>query len=143
MLRGNTMCIRSWAVEPATARATGYECANGRTAFSQEGGCDTHKLLDILRLILMASILPLGLSMRPRNPVLNAAPRVHFPLARLALCLDCDACFEIGFEQCPACGSRTWSSLSRFIALQGEDLEPALLATRSTEISREPFSSVA
>ena len=79
-----------------------------------------------------------------RNPVLNAAPRVHFPLARLALCLDCDACFEIGFEQCPACGSRTWSSLSRFIALQGEDLgQSALLPTRSTEISREPFSSVA
>jgi hypothetical protein len=81
--------------------------------------------------------------MRHRNPVLNAAPRVHFPLARLALCLDCDACFEIGLEQCPACGSRTWSSLSRFIALQGQDLEPALLPTRSTEISHEPLSSVA
>ena len=82
--------------------------------------------------------------MRPRNPILNAAPRVHFPLARLALCLDCDACFEIGLEQCPACGSRTWSSLSRFIGFQGEDLgQPALVRTRSTETGREPLSNVA
>jgi hypothetical protein len=33
----------------------------------------------------------------------------------LALCLDCEACFEIGADQCPACGSQTWSPLSRFI----------------------------
>jgi hypothetical protein len=41
--------------------------------------------------------------------------RSYLPLARLALCLDCEVCFEIGPDQCPACGSETWSPLSRFI----------------------------
>jgi hypothetical protein len=43
------------------------------------------------------------------------APRAHLPLRQLALCLDCDECFEIGFPTCPACGSATWTSLSRFL----------------------------
>jgi hypothetical protein len=43
------------------------------------------------------------------------APRVHFPLRRLALCLDCDECFEIGSPNCPACGSETAASLARFL----------------------------
>jgi hypothetical protein len=42
-------------------------------------------------------------------------PRLYTPLARLALCADCEVCFEIGPDQCPACGSDTWSPLSRFI----------------------------
>src|SRR5256885_13221194 len=42
-------------------------------------------------------------------------PRVHLPLRRLALCLDCDEGFEIGSGTCPACGSATWTSLSRFL----------------------------
>jgi len=42
-------------------------------------------------------------------------PRVHLPLRRLALCLDCDEGFEIGSGTCPACGSETWTSLSRFL----------------------------
>jgi hypothetical protein len=42
-------------------------------------------------------------------------PRVYIPLTRLALCADCEVCFEIGPDQCPACGSDTWSPLSRFI----------------------------
>jgi hypothetical protein len=46
---------------------------------------------------------------------LTATTRYHLPLARLALCLDCEVCFEIGPEKCPACGSQTWSPLSRFI----------------------------
>ena len=29
--------------------------------------------------------------------------------------MDCEECFEIGPDHCPACGSRTWSPLSRFI----------------------------
>jgi hypothetical protein len=62
----------------------------------------------------MALALPLVAVMRSLDPVLNANPRVHVPLARLALCLDCDACFEMGLDHCPACGSRTWSPLSRF-----------------------------
>ena len=44
----------------------------------------------------------------------------HLPLRRLALCLDCDECFELGAPTCPACGSRTWSPLARFIDLLSE-----------------------
>jgi hypothetical protein len=44
-----------------------------------------------------------------------ATPRLYTPLARLALCVDCEVCFEIGPDQCPGCGSDTWSPLSRFI----------------------------
>jgi hypothetical protein len=47
--------------------------------------------------------------------LLQTTLRLFFPLARLALCLDCEVCFEIGPEKCPACGSATWSPLSRFI----------------------------
>ncbi|HET7342283.1 MAG TPA: hypothetical protein VFL90_12550 [Methylomirabilota bacterium] len=52
--------------------------------------------------------------MRSRAQLTDTA-RSYFPLARLALCLACDVCFEIGPETCPACGSETWSPLSRFI----------------------------
>jgi len=52
--------------------------------------------------------------MRTRAQLVNI-PRLHIPLARLALCVDCEVCFEIGPDQCPACGSKTWSPLSRFI----------------------------
>jgi hypothetical protein len=44
-------------------------------------------------------------------------PRLHLPLRRLALCLDCDECFEIGYDVCPACGSKTWTSLARFLEI--------------------------
>lgn len=43
------------------------------------------------------------------------ASRVHLPLMRLGMCLDCEACFEIGVEACPACGSKTWMPLARFM----------------------------
>jgi hypothetical protein len=39
----------------------------------------------------------------------------HLPLRRLALCLDCEACFEIGTSSCPACGGDTWVLLSKFL----------------------------
>jgi hypothetical protein len=51
--------------------------------------------------------------MRSRLQLTTA--RVYFPLARLALCADCEVCFEIGFDACPACGGRSWSPLSRLI----------------------------
>ena len=41
--------------------------------------------------------------------------RVHLPLMRLGMCLDCEACFEIGVTACPACGSKTWTPLARFL----------------------------
>jgi hypothetical protein len=44
------------------------------------------------------------------------AGKVHLPLRQLALCLDCDECFEISSPTCPACGSATWTSLARFLA---------------------------
>ncbi len=40
---------------------------------------------------------------------------LHLPLRRLALCLDCEACFEIGTSSCPACGGDTWVLLSKFL----------------------------
>ena len=45
------------------------------------------------------------------------APGTHLPLGRLALCLDCDECFEIGYSMCPACGSETWTPLARFLEI--------------------------
>lgn len=51
---------------------------------------------------------------------LTVTPRAYFPLARLALCLDCEVCFEIGPEKCPGCGSAVWSALSRFIGDQSD-----------------------
>ena len=41
---------------------------------------------------------------------------VHLPLRQVALCLDCDECFGISSPTCPACGSTTWTLLSRFLA---------------------------
>jgi hypothetical protein len=49
------------------------------------------------------------------SQVRRLAPRVHFPLRQLALCLDCDECFGLGLETCPGCGSATSTSLSRFL----------------------------
>jgi hypothetical protein len=42
--------------------------------------------------------------------------KAHLPLRHLALCLDCDECFEISSPTCPACGSATSTMLSRFLA---------------------------
>ncbi len=36
-------------------------------------------------------------------------------LRRLTLCLDCEACFEIGPSSCPACSGRTWVPLARYL----------------------------
>ena len=49
-----------------------------------------------------------------------SSPRLYFPLARLALCADCEVCFEIGFEACPACGGRTWSPLAKLVGHASE-----------------------
>ena len=50
-----------------------------------------------------------------RKPVSTLRPNLYFPLRRLALCLDCEKCFELGAEACPACGSGTWITLARFL----------------------------
>ena len=49
-----------------------------------------------------------------------SSPRLYFPLARLALCADCEVCFEIGFDACPACGGRTWSPLAKLVGHASE-----------------------
>jgi hypothetical protein len=49
----------------------------------------------------------------------HLAATIHLPLRRVALCLDCDECFEIGAERCPACGSGTWTALARFLEIGG------------------------
>ena len=45
----------------------------------------------------------------------STALSLHLPLRRLALCLDCEACFEIGASSCPACGGDTWVLLAKFL----------------------------
>jgi hypothetical protein len=45
----------------------------------------------------------------------SLSANVHVPLNRLALCLDCEECFEVGFDACPACSSATWVPLARFV----------------------------
>ncbi len=47
--------------------------------------------------------------------VRTVSPSLHVPLNRLALCLDCEECFEVGLEACPACSSETWVTLARFV----------------------------
>jgi len=49
---------------------------------------------------------------------------VHLPLRQLALCLDCDECFGVSSPTCPACGSATWTLLSRFLAQASPAQQP-------------------
>jgi len=52
------------------------------------------------------------------------AEGLHLPLKKLALCLDCDECFELGYSACPACGSATWTPAARFLKLVSEAEAP-------------------
>jgi hypothetical protein len=67
-----------------------------------------------------------ALSLPPRGAMRSrlelATPRLHVPLDRVALCADCEVCFEIGPDTCPACGGETWTAISRFLgqATDGE-----------------------
>lgn len=51
---------------------------------------------------------------RPVDGTRSAALALHRPLRRLALCLDCEACFDIGAPSCPACSADTWIPLAGF-----------------------------
>jgi hypothetical protein len=55
------------------------------------------------------------------------------PLRRLGLCLDCEECFEIGHDACPACGSEAWVALARFLDKHPEDRHDSSRASRQTE----------
>lgn len=63
---------------------------------------------------------------------LVASTGLHLPLRNLALCLDCDECFALGYADCPACGSRTWTPAARFLELVSEPGTP-----RARESSRK------
>ena len=54
---------------------------------------------------------------------------LHLPLGRLALCLDCEATFEIRIASCPACASRTWVPVARFLHREADDWFLARFAT--------------
>ena len=64
------------------------------------------------------------------KPVSTLRPQLHLPLRRLALCLDCEKCFELGAAACPGCGSRTWMTLSRF--LEGGQAAPEFAGARES-----------
>src|SRR5713226_2559149 len=63
-------------------------------------------------------------SMEVHDHMLNRsrglADGLHLPLRKLALCLDCDECFELGHAVCPACGSAAWTPAARFVKLVSE-----------------------
>lgn len=52
---------------------------------------------------------------RPLDRTRSTALALHVPLRRLALCLDCEACFDIGAPSCPACSADTWIPLAGFL----------------------------
>jgi len=43
------------------------------------------------------------------------ASSFQLPLGRVALCLDCDTCFDVTTDRCPACGSQMWALAARFL----------------------------
>jgi len=69
--------------------------------------------------------MPLIRGRRMRNDT-----QFHLPLRLLALCLDCDECFEIGNGCCPACGSSTWAPLSRFLERRSSPVQISRSAVR-------------
>ena len=74
------------------------------------------------RLLLRMGVMQVPVTLLRGSRVI--ADGTHLPLRRLALCLDCDECFELGGTTCPACGSRTWTPLARFIDLLSEPRTP-------------------
>jgi len=64
------------------------------------------------------------------------APLLHFPFRRLAICLDCDACFELGPGSCPACGSGTLAPLARFFQ-NGNSGSPAKVRRQMLVVAQD------
>ena len=64
------------------------------------------------------------------------APHVHLPLRQLALCLDCNECFELGRATCPACGSGTWTWLWRFLEQASSSRRPRRLDGSRSKANR-------
>jgi hypothetical protein len=55
---------------------------------------------------------------------LTVCPTIYVPLSRLAFCVDCEACFQLGPDTCPACSSETWVPLSTFVGEQYAPIVP-------------------
>jgi hypothetical protein len=110
----------------ATAgRAATYPPSGGRLAHNRAGFGDCSDGTNVAFPVVT----------RNRATVLNATPRVHIPLERVALCLDCDACFDVEYHQCPACGSGTWSSVSRFIGQHDQAFAELLSGASSSVVA--------
>lgn len=70
---------------------------------------------------------------------IQAQSSVHVPLKKLALCLDCDVCFELALGTCPACGGETWAPLARFLERMASGVL-ARLVSRANGVSPGPRS---
>src|SRR5712692_9284539 len=73
----------------------------------------------------------------------SLAAGIHLPLQKLALCLDCDECFELGYATCPACGSSTWSPLARFFELVSGSRAPRAGGTARRILRRRAAEEMA
>ena len=78
---------------------------------------------------------------RPLDRTRSAALALHLPLRRLALCLDCEACFDIGAPSCPACSADTWIPLAGFF--DQRPLSPLPQSHRSLKSRQENPKAVA
>jgi hypothetical protein len=74
---------------------------------------------------------------------LVASAGIHLPLRNLALCLDCDECFTLGYADCPACGSRTWTPAARFLELVSGPRAPRVGETSRKVPSRRAAEDLA
>lgn len=79
------------------------------------------------RAVWAASALRRILSGGPRP----AGDRPFVPLARVVVCLDCEACFALGVPRCPACGSQTWTLVARFLEPRAERVPAAVRLDRA------------
>jgi len=74
---------------------------------------------------------------------LVASAGIHLPLRNLALCLDCDECFALGYADCPACGSRTWTPAARFLELVSGPRAPRVGESARKALSRRAAEDLA
>src|SRR5712692_11993665 len=91
---------------------------------------------------LLLSHPPMRLQRGVSNGSIAPVGSIHLPLRRLALCLDCDECFDLGYESCPVCGSGTWSPVARFIDLVSDPRPRRVGGGMSKLISRRAAGSV-
>jgi hypothetical protein len=47
--------------------------------------------------------------------VLDSQAPLYLPLAHVALCLDCEVCFDLAMRRCPACGGATLACVASLL----------------------------